>query len=181
MEEKARKIASKQQNKLKVILNLAAANSYDEYGHLIDPDGDSITSSDVMKLINNAFCDSEKIPGEDVFIRALKKANIKPETIINKRMREALTNLTVDQEVSPDERAEQVLTEPNSVSTSLTPTLDRMSKGRKRNTLAQDGSKSATRSRANKTHGAKKNSFTGKSVEMNQFGRGVWLSASDSE
>lgn len=84
------RISTKLREQIFLILRLASIGAYNGAGELRDTDGRFVPGTDIVKMIDHAFTPDKSAEGEDLFVKLLRSAKINPDSIVNKRMKDAL-------------------------------------------------------------------------------------------
>lgn len=95
---------------LKLVWKIALAKGYDEYGRLIDSNGQVVANSDIGTLIGHALSHGRALVGENEFIQLLKRANVEPELILNENLKLKLINTAAPSSAKIDNTEIQVST-----------------------------------------------------------------------
>lgn len=80
----------RQRKLISIVLRLASFGGYDEDGRIIDEDGRSLPSSDIVALLLHALSPGRNVSGLNTFVSLLHRANISPDLIINGNVKQML-------------------------------------------------------------------------------------------
>ena len=79
---------------LNIVLKIAAHKGYNEEFQIYDRNGDPISNSNIVSLVNYALSHESTKVGESDFVRILFESNVNPNWIINENLRQKLVNYT---------------------------------------------------------------------------------------